>query len=117
MFSPKLLRWLEEDYEAQAKVAGEIVGLDYDPFLFSQDPCERYVAESVTYNAEKCFVDVHSVCQGRKSAKADVVPELTYQDGSWIFLNFHYGINDSAGLLGNLKSLRDERKQDQRKSQ
>jgi hypothetical protein len=32
-FSSVLLQRLREDFEAQAKVAGEIVGLDSDPFL------------------------------------------------------------------------------------
>src|SRR5437588_560107 len=44
VFDPELLQQLKEDSEAQAKAKGEIVGLDFDPFLNSQDPGEQYVA-------------------------------------------------------------------------
>src|SRR5689334_19920193 len=40
--SSELVRRLREDADAQAKVKGEMVGLDFDPFLNAQDPCERY---------------------------------------------------------------------------
>jgi hypothetical protein len=41
--SPEHLRALREDFEAQAQdITGNIVGLDFDPFLASQDPCARY---------------------------------------------------------------------------
>jgi hypothetical protein len=38
VFSPQLALALKEDSAAQAKAEGEIVGLDFDPFLNSQDP-------------------------------------------------------------------------------
>jgi hypothetical protein len=42
-FSSELFRALQEDSDAQAK-ATDLVGLDFDPFLNSQDPCEQYEA-------------------------------------------------------------------------
>ena len=45
-------RRLREDAKAQAKVKGEIVGLDSDPFLASYDPCERYEVGTVTQSGE-----------------------------------------------------------------
>src|SRR5207253_10846874 len=41
-FSPQLVQELREDSAAQANVEGVIAGLDFDPFLDSQDPGERY---------------------------------------------------------------------------
>jgi hypothetical protein len=108
IFSGHLTRSLLKDHEAQAK-ATEVVGLDYDPFLFSQDPCASYVAEDVTLRAGHCFVEVHSVCEGKKSSVADVVPELEFVENQWVFLNFHYGKSDSGGLLASLKALSEVR--------
>jgi hypothetical protein len=36
-FSPELASKLKEDLAAQEKSPGEIVGLDFDPFLNAQD--------------------------------------------------------------------------------
>ena len=44
VLAPHLLAALHADREEQAKNAGEITGLDCDPFVNSQDPCEHYVA-------------------------------------------------------------------------
>jgi hypothetical protein len=41
-FNPELVRALEADRAAQAKVSGYIVGLDWDPYLASQDSGDRY---------------------------------------------------------------------------
>src|SRR5215472_11763578 len=41
-FSDALIQGLKEDEAAQAKDPGEVVGLDFDPFLNAQDVCEPY---------------------------------------------------------------------------
>jgi hypothetical protein len=41
-FESGLLAALKEDVAAQAAAKGEIVGLDFDPFLNTQDPAESY---------------------------------------------------------------------------
>lgn len=107
-FTPGLRRLLIEDDRAQSK-AHEIVGIDYDPFLFSQDPCERYAAEKVTIRNDRCFVEVHPICQGQRREKADVTGELGYQNGHWVFIDFHYLQDESGSLLSNLEALRRER--------
>jgi len=107
---PRLRQLLIEDESAQSK-ANEIVRIDYDPFLFSQDPCERYAAEKVTIRNDRCFVEVHAICQRQRRVKADVTPELGYQNAHWAFLDFHYGQSSSGGLLNNLKALQRERTQ------
>jgi hypothetical protein len=44
VFVRQLYRLLEEESDAQAKTT-ELVTPDFDFFLFSQDPCNRYVAQ------------------------------------------------------------------------
>ena len=108
-FSTELFQALNEDSAAQGKVAAEIVGLDFDPFLNSQEPRERYVVGNVTSKNDRYWVEVFSVSSGNKSAKPAVIPELTHKDGQWIFVNFHYRDghdSEDADLLSILKNLR-----------
>jgi len=107
-FSPELLRQLKEDSAAQAKVPGEIVGLDSDPYLNSQDPGERYVAGKITTKGDRCWVEVYGIWSGKKSEKPNVVPELMLKDVHWVFVNFHYP--EFGDLLSILKNLREGRR-------
>ena len=107
-FSDEIGRRLREDARAQAKVKGEIVGLDSDPFLGSQDPCERYEVGTVTKAGESYRVNVHGVCAGVREAKAHVVAEVTSKNGQWVFVNFHYP-DEHSDLLKELALLRKQR--------
>src|SRR6266851_5844884 len=60
-FSPELRRELTEDSEAQAKAVGEIVGLDFDPFLNSQDPSEHFVVGEIRRSNDRYFVEVYGM--------------------------------------------------------
>ncbi|MBX3072749.1 DUF3828 domain-containing protein [Candidatus Obscuribacterales bacterium] len=114
LFGQDLYKKLKEDFDAQAKVTGEIVGLDFDPFLNSQDPAPRYVVGEVTERAGHYSAAVHSVSSdGKRNPKPDVVPELVQKNNKWIFLNFHYGKSsfpENENLLSVLKALSDSRK-------
>ncbi len=112
-FSPELYQALKEDSEAQAK-ATEIVGLDFDPFLNTQDPCEHYEVGKIARKGEIYKIDVHSVCSGKKSKEPAVVPEVMRKNGRWVFMNFVYEnlikqYPNSADLMSMLKLLRQER--------
>ena len=114
-FSPELARQLRADSDAQAKVAGDIVGLDFDPFVNSQDPDERYVVGKITVKGDSYWVEVHSIRSGKKREKPVVVAELMLKDGRWRFVNFHYGERDRStdeNLLSTLKSLRESRQKE-----
>lgn len=118
-FSPELLRALQEDSNARAKVTGEVVGLDFDPFLNGQDPCQRYDVGEIAHRGASYWVDVYGICSGRKSQKPDVTAELVYKNGHWLFVNFHYnGIAkqypQSADLVSILKLLRKDRERPSR---
>jgi len=109
-----LFQALKEDSDAQAKVTGEIVGLDFDPFLNTQDPCESFEVGAVAQKGDSYRVEVYSVCSGKKNEKPAVIAEVVRTGGRWVFANFHYGNQikeypDSADLMSTLKLLRQER--------
>jgi len=110
VLSPELYRRLKEDSDAQEKCQGEICGLDFDPFLNSQDASLHFKAVIVTRKGSSYWVDVFGIESGKR--REHVIPELMQENGHWIFMNFHYGKNkwtDDSNLLSILKSLSDER--------
>lgn len=107
-FGRPLLRALRLDSAAQARARGEIAGLDFDPFLNSQDPCERYEVGNTTHRGQTYWVEVHGVCNGRRSPSPDVTAELVLRGHSWVFVNFHYP-SAHTDLLTVLGSLRRDR--------
>lgn len=127
-FSPELLKALQEDVTAAHKSPGEIVGLDFDPILNSQEYPGRYVVAKVHARGDfltprqqspslalsgsgqmlnvAYLVDVFDVRDGKKEAKPTVTPELVSKNGHWIFTNFHY---EKDNLLNVLEQLKKER--------
>lgn len=111
-FSEELKTQLKADDAAAAKSPGEIVGLDFDPFMNCQDQPERYKAEKVSHKGNHYLVSVYSYTGGKREAKPAVTPELVLQGKQWTFVNFHYGQSDipeNENLLLILKALRAER--------
>jgi hypothetical protein len=113
-FSPELVKGLKEDLAASKKSPGEIVGLDFDPFLNAQDIAERYLVGKITPKGDHFWVEVFGVWEGKKNSNPDVVPELAFENGQWIFTNFHYGKTDIA-VNENLVSILQILKKDRRK--
>jgi hypothetical protein len=111
VFEPELLRALKIDAEAQSRAKGEIVGLDFDPFLGSQDPADRYEIREATLQGDKCLVEIWEASRDSKLAKPEkpaVVAELRLDKGRWQFLNFHYP-EVNADLVSVLEQLRKDR--------
>jgi hypothetical protein len=109
-FSAELCKRLKEDNAAAAKSPGEIVGLDFDPILNSQEESTPYKVEKVHVKGSSFLVDVYSVEGGKKSAEPTIQPELSHNNGKWQFVNFHYKVDKKDDdLLNILKILRDER--------
>jgi hypothetical protein len=104
LLTSELAEALERDYEAQSAAGGEIMGLDADPFVNSQDPCPRYEVGETARRGEQFLVHVHSVCAGNRSEEPEVVAELKSHNGTWIFANFHYPIqrSDLLTVLSNI---------------
>jgi hypothetical protein len=113
IFSPELLKALRADAAAQAKVSGEIVGLDSDPFLNSQDPGENYEIGSVTQKGGCQFFSLHRVTGGKRQPQPAVMAEVEQKSGHWVFVNFHSV--DGSDLLSVLKKLKAGRQGNWRK--
>jgi hypothetical protein len=106
ILTPQLRRALQADSAAQVGAPGESVGLDFDPFLFSQDPCERYEVGGATRKGTRYWVDVYEVCAGKRSAHPHVVAEVAPSRGGWVFVNLHYGRSNLLRILDDLKRQR-----------
>jgi len=111
VFSASLLQALKADSEAQARVKGYIVGIDFDPFVGGQDPYEHYTVRQVTLKAGKCFAEVWHEAAEDTARKPDVIAELTEQEGHWLFVNFQYpDVNtDLVSVLSVLRKQRSKR--------
>lgn len=114
LFSSELRTRLLEDSAAQAKSKGEIVGLDFDPFLnTNSDVAKKYLATRVVQKGNDYWVDVHGVFAGKKSAAPTVTPAVGFLNGKCVFVNFHYGkdvLPVNENLISVLKSIADDRK-------
>jgi len=115
-FDAELRRQLKVDYDASAKVSGEIVGLDMDPFLATNaEPYEHYSIGKITEKNGAYLVEVYGTTKGKKTDKPVVTPELKFKDKHWEFTNFHYGKSEfpeNENLLSILKCLRESRAKD-----
>jgi hypothetical protein len=99
-FSSQLFRALKADSEAQARAKGELVGLDFDPFVNSQDPADHYEARQHAVKDNRCSVEVWRASPNdtaAKSAKPAVIAALALVRGHWFFVNFQYP--DETDLL------------------
>lgn len=109
--SPDLISALKLDAEAQRKVKDDNVGLDFDPFLNSQDPCDRYVVGKTISRAEHSLVEVYCVQSGRREGKPAVLADVIQKNGQWLIVNFVY-VDPDDTMLSMLKLLREERKKE-----
>lgn len=114
-FDTGLLAALKADHDAQAR-ADDIVGIDFDPFLASQDPCERYEARGEEKRGDRFEVGVYAVCDGRSSDTAVVVAEVTAHDGRWTLVNFRYP-PAHEDLVQVLRNFRENREEDARRAE
>jgi hypothetical protein len=88
-FSPELKRLLEEDYAASSKCAEEVVGLDWDPFLETQDDPGTYAAGRVDKTAQgfRVSVDVKDAkARGVRNPAAQA--DVAFVGGRWTFVDF-----------------------------
>jgi hypothetical protein len=114
-FDSGLRKALTDDYTAQARVKGEIVGLDSDPFLGGQDIGLGYQTGSVKNIGNKFLVNIHDISKGKPereklAAPVIVVAEVAKLNGHFAFTNFIFLIDGKPyGLLKMLKGLSNER--------
>ena len=108
-FSAELYRALKADRDAQARVAGEIVGLDSDPFLNSQDLCDGFEVGGVVRYRDTYRIQVFAVCEGKRADRPSALADVRAAGGHWEFVNF-YDADGKNDLLATLKALAAERR-------
>lgn len=102
--SPALAKLLKEDADAQAN-CNEIVGLDFDPVVFSQEDADKYEIGAIRQAGEQYHAEVFSVIHGQRSDKPAVIADFVREPDRWILVNFEYP-SRHADLLSILKSPR-----------
>jgi hypothetical protein len=112
VLSPTLRDALLADLAASRKNPDEIVGLDFDPFVNSQDPAPHYRVGSTSTQQGTCRAEIYGVPSS--GARPDVTAELALENGNWRFVNFHYSSDNGAdnenliSILGRLKRDREQ---------
>ncbi len=108
-FEPGLLAAMRADLAAQSRSPDEVVGLDWDPFLGTQDPCDPYRVQGTTRRGDTILVAVKSACIDREPhAGSDVIAEIGRRGGRWVFLDFRHA-GDPGSLRQDLARLREGR--------
>lgn len=75
-------------------------GLDFDPFLASQDPCPRYEVVDTRADGPSSFrVTVKPVCADTTWQTQRPVMAVTHHDGRWKIVNVFYQRSDLRSLL------------------
>ncbi|HEX7965715.1 MAG TPA: hypothetical protein VF651_08365 [Gammaproteobacteria bacterium] len=110
-FSDEIKKALQADTEAQAKVEGYIVGIDFDPFLNAQDTCFPYKAGKAIHAGNRYQVEVFSNCAGSHPERATVIPVVDKRNGTWLFVNFIYPDDTTTDLLSTLQALKKDREE------
>jgi hypothetical protein len=82
VLSPELVRLIGKDEAASKAAGGDIVNLDFDPFLASQDAQGKYEVQNAVVRGNVCDVTM--------KARGNVRPELRKSSDGWMFVNFHY---------------------------
>ena len=103
LFSTELRSALTSDAAAQSKVSGHIVGIDFDPFLNSQDPAGRYEIGKVIEQGNCYLFHLHAAIERNKQPRPAVIAEVEQQSGNWVFVNFRYP--EGSDLLSTLRNL------------
>ena len=108
-FAPELVKALRADSTASAKSPDEIVGLDMDPFLNSQDPCPRYAITGVRRAGADFLVDVHGTGGCGRRGAPDVSVRVAFDAKGPVFVNVVYSRRRHDDLLSLLAQLAHER--------
>ena len=78
--------------ESEAEAEGDAV-LDFDPILNTQDPADRYAVRNIVWKDGHWWANVYGVWSRpvpHQGKGPQVIAELDFKNGRWLFLNFHY---------------------------
>ena len=105
LFLPSLVTALREDSVANAQSKGDVVGLDGDPFLNAQDPCDKYAPVNTASRSGVFLVAVRGSGGCAAHTTADVTVEVTPIQGRPVFTNFIYSSATRDNLVSTLADL------------
>lgn len=108
MLAPQLYRLLWDDWDAQQHTSGYIVGIDFDPFLSSQDPNRYYKVHRIEHRANSWYVAVSGVPSRDEDNVSQVIAVVERIPGGWRFTNFIYDLG--ADLIEILKETKEDRR-------
>lgn len=89
-FAPSIVDGLRADSVAAESDDDEAAGIDADPFLNAQDPCDSYRVRRVLPAADGWLVEVLGVGGCATHGTPDVVVEVKRRDGGFVFTDFRY---------------------------
>jgi hypothetical protein len=83
--------------------------LNYDPFLYSQDPCGSFRADSVKQLSGAYRVSVREACPGNGFGNRPFALDVIGEGGRWVITDVVYG--EKSSLIAQLcqLALRDDR--------
>jgi hypothetical protein len=90
ILSSELLQALRADSANKARTPGDLVGLDFDPLLASQDPCARYEVGQGSIDRDTVRLALHAVCNGERSAQPELLLLVTQHEANWLIENVQY---------------------------
>lgn len=90
LFYKPLLKALKFDAMRRMAVSGEINGLDFDPFLNSQDPAPRYTPKGVQKWQGLYQVQIFESDSDGSNPRLAVTAEVRVNEGKCEFTNFYY---------------------------
>jgi hypothetical protein len=108
-----LYQKLLEDEQVSAKASGEIVGLDFDPFVNANGLIyTKYQAGAPLMNGAIYRVPVYGIERGKKIPKPVLEADVRKDNGRCVFTNFHFGKSEfpeNENLLSVLNVLHKQR--------
>ncbi len=107
VLTPKLAKALREDLAAEARSNGDLVGLDFDPFLNSQDPVASYKVASIKKVGNEYDIKVLSAPLSGSNDRSSIIVVVIKRHGRWCFENFRYP--EGPDLLTVLSTLKRDR--------
>ena len=109
-FSDAIVSALRADSAATARGGEEIDGLDADPFLNSQDPCQHYEPVRTSRRGREYLVEVRGSGGCPAHQQPDVTVAIVWRAAGPIFVNFLYSRDAGNDLLSQLHQLADRRR-------
>ena len=90
IFSDRLNYLLDRDFSEQDK-CDDLIGLDFDPFLNTQDPAPHYEVGRIKFTRNGTyFADVYGIQAGIRRSKPDVDAVFRKKNAQWQFIDFFY---------------------------